>query len=617
MYKLLLCLRYLRTRYIALASIISVMLGVATMIVVNSVMAGFSSEMRERIHGILADVIVETTSLDGTPDVEKHMAVINRVAGDNIEAMTATVEVYGMLSFRYHGQWVTRPITLIGINPEEKAKVSPLTTNLDSYRTIREKDPNTGKMVTVREPLRSSDIPPGWTLTDEAKKRRIAWIQREQYQGQQQPLHGGGANTPDSFPPPNPEDAPWKRFELNNSPSESNEKSESPFPSEKTERKQPAEPKLLPDENEVSRAPSLFNDPPPAEWKSKDDAKPKTPVIKQIKNETPQSPAFEDDQSSPNFSEEPLPGQIPAGLQNSTPFEETDPTAPLEGRVYIGMGLISFPFEDPKTGRVKIIKMVLPGDDVKISTVNAGRPPEAVHFNATVVDVFKSGMSEYDSNLVFCNLEYLQKIRGMVDPMTGARSITSIQIKLKDYSKAEDVVKRLKATFPPGLYTVRTWEQKQGPLLAAVEVESAILNVLLFLIIAVAGFGILAIFFMIVVEKTRDIGILKALGAGSNGVMSIFLSYGLALGIVGSGVGVILGLMFVRNINTIESWITWITGRKVFDEKIYYFPEIPTQVNPMMVVWVAIGAMAIAVLASVLPARRAARFHPVEALRYE
>ena len=171
--------------------------------------------------------------------------------------------------------------------------------------------------------------------------------------------------------------------------------------------------------------------------------------------------------------------------------------------------------------------------------------------------------------------------------------------------------------FPPGAYSVQTWEQKQGPLLAAVEVESAILNVLLFLIIAVAGFGILAIFYMIVVEKTRDIGILKALGASSRGVMSVFLSYGLALGIVGSGVGVIVGLLFVKYINTIETVITVLTGRPVFDERIYYFPEIPTQVNPWTVCWVAFGAMAIAVLASILPARRASRLHPVEALRYE
>jgi lipoprotein-releasing system permease protein len=229
---------------------------------------------------------------------------------------------------------------------------------------------------------------------------------------------------------------------------------------------------------------------------------------------------------------------------------------------------------------------------------------------------------QQDGAFVAVNLDAAQAVSGqIVAPRTDVRptirSITSIQIKLKNFDDAPEVVQRLQAAFRPGWFSVRTWEQKQGPLLAAVEVESAILNVLLFLIIAVAGFGILAIFFMIVVEKTRDIGILKALGASSGGVMSIFLSYGLALGVVGSGVGVVLGLLFVRYINTIEGWITWLTGRKVFDEKIYYFPEIPTSVSPLMVIWVAVGAMGIAVLASVLPARRAARLHPVRALRYE
>jgi lipoprotein-releasing system permease protein len=238
-----------------------------------------------------------------------------------------------------------------------------------------------------------------------------------------------------------------------------------------------------------------------------------------------------------------------------------------------------------------------------------------------VVDVFKSGMSEYDSNLVFMNLEELQRVRGMIDPpddpVNGVRSITSIQIKLKNFADAKLVADRLQAAFPPGFYQVRTWEQKQGPLLAAVDVESTILNVLLFMIIAVAGFGILAIFFMIVVEKTRDIGILKSLGASSRGVMSIFVSYGLSLGLVGSGVGVLVGLLFVRYINEIEKGLTYITGRKVFDETIYYFPSIPTKVNAATVVWVALGAVAIAILASILPARRAALLHPVQALRHE
>ena len=235
--------------------------------------------------------------------------------------------------------------------------------------------------------------------------------------------------------------------------------------------------------------------------------------------------------------------------------------------------------------------------------------------------------SEYDSNIVFMNLEQMQKARGMLTPpdpthpnkdldwKTG--SVTAIQIKLKDYANAKLVVERLREELTGMGVSVETWEQQQGPLLQAVAVEAAILNVLLFLIIAVAGFGILAIFYMIVVEKTRDIGILKALGASSRGIMSIFLLYGLTLGLVGSGAGVALGLMVVHYIDKIESAISWMLGHKVFDETIYYFHEVPTKVNPGTVVWVAFGAVVIAVLASILPARRAASLHPVQALRYE
>lgn len=557
MYKILLCLRYLRTRYIALACIISVMLGVATMIVVNSVMAGFSTEMRDRIHGLLADVIVETNSYDGVPDADKQMARIREVVGDKIEGMTATVEIYGMLTYQYAGQYITRPVTLIGIKPDGKAKVGPLIDYLDSYNQLKE-----DKKV-VRGPLRSRDVPPGWELTDEASAYRKEWMKRQQWMLEQ--FHH--KNEADGTGEPKP-------FHSNEPP---------PFSEAGVEETAQTKSQAAPT---IENAPPFGGEP----------------------GEVPENP-FE------NLTQE-VPADPNGLFPEHVPEEPTDPHAPLPGRLYVGMGLISFPYDDKESGTVKTKMMVRPGDDVKISTVSAGRP-DAVHFNATIVDVFKSGMSEYDSNLVFCNLEYLQEMRGMFTPETGVRNITSIQIKLKNFEDADEVVKKLQAAFPPGMFSVRTWEQKQGPLLAAVEVESAILNVLLFLIIAVAGFGILAIFFMIVVEKTRDIGILKSLGASSRGVMSIFLSYGLALGIVGSGVGVVLGLVFVNRINQIEEWITWLTGRKVFDEKIYYFPEIPTAVNPMMVFWVAIGAMTIAVLASVLPARRASRLHPVEALRYE
>jgi lipoprotein-releasing system permease protein len=600
MYRLLLCTRYLRTRYIALASIISVMLGVATMIVVNSVMSGFSYEMRTRINGILADVDIETNSLNGEADAQELMARARAVTGDRIEAISATVEVFGLLHFRRGGQWIPRPVTLVGIDPEAESKVSPLQGHLDSFRDIVEDD------VVTRRRLRSEGASPNWDLTDEALAYRTAWKERQRL------FFQPAANDVDPF-----DEEPVEQLMPDEPVFDSGEPRGTPKFEETSS--EPQQLGTLATANAV-----LATEQRPAvgpvnvahrdfEWVGQDPNAQK--VIQAAATEDAELEGAGRSSDDP-FKNLLVPEElIEANLAGNDATADVD--APLHGRIYIGAGLIEILREDPRTGGVQLERMVHPGDDVKISTVSAGSPPEPRHFFATVVDVYKSGMSEYDANLVFCNLEYLQEMRGMIDPQSGKGAVTTLKIRLKDYDNAPEVVRSLQNAFPPHLFTVRTWEQKQGPLLAAVDIEAAILNVLLFLIIAVAGFGILAIFYMIVVEKTRDIGILKALGASSRGVMSIFLYYGLALGLVGSGVGAVLGLLFVRYINEIEGLLAIIMGRKVFDERIYYFPSIPTQVNAVMVISVAFGAIVIAVLASVLPARRASRLHPVQALRYE
>jgi lipoprotein-releasing system permease protein len=261
--------------------------------------------------------------------------------------------------------------------------------------------------------------------------------------------------------------------------------------------------------------------------------------------------------------------------------------------------------------------LVLPGDDVKLTFPTSGTPPKISSDEFTVVDFYECKMAEYDSSFVFVPIRKLQEMRGMIDPATGVGMFNSIQIKLKPGYDGNEVRDKLAATFARELYVVQTWRDKQGPLLAAVQMETAILNVLLFLIIAVSGFGILAIFFMIVVEKTRDIGVLKSLGASGAGIMGIFLSYGLSLGVVGSGAGLAIGLYMVKHINDFALLLGKITGRPVFDPSIYYFYRIPTIVDPWTIGWIVLGALAIAVLASVLPALRAALLRPVEALRYE
>jgi lipoprotein-releasing system permease protein len=302
----------------------------------------------------------------------------------------------------------------------------------------------------------------------------------------------------------------------------------------------------------------------------------------------------------------------PFNSANRRQYEVFDKSREQFTGIVLGIAIGSVRQRDAE-GKVQDFFLCRPGDDVRVTFPTAGDQPKAASEHCTVVDFYESKMSEYDSGFAFVPLTWLQEKRVMGD------AVTTIQLKLRPGADLAAVRDKLRARFPADEfpYRIQTWRDMQGPLLAAVQMETTLLNILLFLIIAVAGFGILATFFMIVVEKTRDIGILKALGAPSRGVMSIFLGYGFSLGLVGSGVGMIGGLVFVAYINQIAKLIELATGQEVFDPTVYYFQQIPTIVHPGTVAGVVAGAVLIAVAASVLPALRAARLHPVEALRYE
>lgn len=470
MYKLLLCWRYLRTRYLAMACIISVMLGVATLIVVNSVMSGFSTKLKERLHGLLSDVVVESISYEGFVAPAEKMAWIRNhpELKDRIEAMTATLEVFAMLQYRYRGELITRPVRVIGIDPDSRASVGGFADHIVDRERNR--------------------VKPSFELSEAAKQR----------------------------------------YEENN--------------------RQPFRLKMQP------------------------------PVA---------------------------PGEKP-------PPDDPEPTAQPPRGAIVGFAIASFRDRNAHAGnKDKDIITLEAGDDIVLTTVSGARL-SPVYDRFTVCSYFSSEMSEYDSNYVFVPLDHLQHLRTMEN------RATAIQIRLKDYDRDAKVVKKvLNDLFPSSMYYVGTWEDKQGPLLAAISIEKGILNVLLFLIIAVAGFGILAIFSMIVVEKTRDIGILKALGASNVGVMNIFLGYGLLLGVVGALLGTGLGLWITLRVNEIEQGLARITGQDIFDRTVYYFDTIPTDIQTSTVIGVNIGAVVIAVFFSILPALRAAWLHPVRALRYE
>ena len=557
MYKLLLCWRYLRTRWIALVCVASVMLGVATMIVVNAVMAGFSHEMQTRIHGILSDLVFESHSLSGFQDPKWHMDEIKRAAGGDIEGMTPTVAVPAMLSFQVRGQWLTRQVMFIGIDETTHSGVSDFGTYLQHPENRRQ----------LSFSLRDG----GYDTFDSQADGKA------------------GENGPTR---PAMEGAGWPHRRMR----VAREK----LWREKMGARDAAGQPARPIDQQVDAVLAAT---------TADGSKPATPATEGAAGQQATGEASANGGAAPA-----------AGAARSDPFraarpEEGDTMDPAKEQftgIVPGIGLASFRDSD---GVDRFL--VLPGDDVKITFPTAGTPPKAVSDTFTIVDFYESKMSEYDSNFVFVPIEQLEKARGMIDPQTGLPSVNSIQIRLRPGANLDAVRDRLRQSFPADMYAVSSWKDKQGPLLSAVDMEMAVLNILLFMIVAVAGFGILAIFFMIVVEKTRDIGILKSLGASSAGVAGIFLGYGLFLGLVGAGAGLALGLGITWNINRIRTVVEWCTGERVFDPSIYYFFRIPTIVDAWTVAWIIAGAVGIAVAASVLPALRAARLHPVEALRHD
>lgn len=547
MYKLLLAWRYLKTRYIALASIISVTLGVATLIVVNAVMSGFTTEMKDRLHGVLSDVEIKSPTVRGIINADAYLAEVRKMFGDRLVAGTPVVRCPALLNFNFRGQMISQQVLLVGIDNETYSAVSDYKRYLLNEQNRQNPDFQ----------LKEDGYDP--RLDDAGWKHRRAQVEAERRLQQQINEFRHGKNI--------------------------------------TKVEQARIPRVNEQINDESLVPLPDSIP---ELNSEDQA-----IVEFDGGQSPVRPTAIDPYS-----------------ESRAPIEnDFDPMKDQQVGIVLGIAIANQKARDPETGEVQDIFLCRPGDDVQITLPAADgpggslRPASAI---CTIVDFYESRMHQYDATFAFLPIDELQRIRGMID-MDGTRSVTGLQLKFQDGENLDAIREELVAAFPPMIhgFQVQTWQDIQRPMLAAVELEITLLNILLFLIIAVAGFGILAIFFMIVVEKTRDIGILKALGAPSRGVMSIFLSYGLSLGIVGSGVGTVLGLLFVININRIARWIEWITGREVFDPTIYYFSEIPTILNPVTIVLVACGATLIAVMASVLPSFRASRLHPVEALRYE
>jgi lipoprotein-releasing system permease protein len=227
-----------------------------------------------------------------------------------------------------------------------------------------------------------------------------------------------------------------------------------------------------------------------------------------------------------------------------------------------------------------------------------------------VVGMFESGFYEYDSSLAFLSLKSCQEFMEMGDAVSG------LDIVVDDIYKADRIARAIqsKMGFP---FFAQNWMQMNKNLFSALKLEKRVMFIILSLIVLVAAFNIISALIMVVMEKNKDIAILKSMGATSAGIMKIFIYQGLIVGLVGTFLGCIAGLAIALNLQKISIFVEKVFHFKILPGDVYYLSELPSKVNYSDVVTIVIGTLLICFLSTIYPSLRASRLDPAEALRYE
>jgi len=227
-----------------------------------------------------------------------------------------------------------------------------------------------------------------------------------------------------------------------------------------------------------------------------------------------------------------------------------------------------------------------------------------------VAGIFNTGMFEYDSTLAYVSIGQAQSFFDLGDTVTG------VQLKVEDVYNTGELAASINRTLGSDFYA-RDWMQMNRNILFALKTEKVVMFIILTLIVLVAAFGIASTLFMVVMEKNRDIAILKSMGATGSSIMKIFVLEGLVIGIIGTVLGVFSGLLVALNLEPIITVIQKITGQNFFSKDIYYLDRFPSLVVPSDVVLISVTAVLISFVATLYPAWQASRMLPAEALRYE
>ncbi|MFP3937430.1 MAG: ABC transporter permease [Phycisphaerae bacterium] len=554
MYKLFLSLRYLRSKVLAYFAVLSVALCVFMLLLVVSVMNGFLEQIEAAAKGLHGDIVVESNTLSGLGRYDKLSAELEKV--EHARSASPFILTFGIL--RMPGTDYRQTVQVAGIRLPERAHVSDFEKGLFVQKDVEEPtwDPPLEK---VLERLRSE-------------------ISRTQ--AMLDTVTGDGET---DLPPEKADLARRLRTAIS-------------FQSDAAYT--------------IERA---------AEHRDE---------LREIQQRLSTAPAGATDEELIELSER-RDALIQRGIH------------PPRYRMILGLGIpgLSFRSEDGRT-----VRLVSPGHEIELVLAPLGRrlamsevAPNRAMF--TVIDDCTTDVWSVDKNIVYVPFETLQELNNMAaeysadDPskqVIPARC-SAIHVKVderltreRDLRPIRDEVHRVVARFqrdhpdamPTGV-SVQTWRQRQQDVIAPIEKQRT-LTVIMFSIMSTAMvFLILVIFYSIVVQKTREIGLLKAVGATHGGVAGIFLGYGIAVGVVGSIIGTVGGYYFVRNINPIQDWVDSTFGFRVWERDVFMFEQIPNEMDWTAAALVVAGAIVAGLLGAIIPAIRAARMQPVEALRYE
>lgn len=254
------------------------------------------------------------------------------------------------------------------------------------------------------------------------------------------------------------------------------------------------------------------------------------------------------------------------------------------------------------------------GDKISLVSANGATPtpfgsmPRIMAYS--VMSSFFIGMYEYDSGYIFMPLETAQKYLNIGD------AVTHIDLFLRNPEDTAAVRDALARLLPDG-FVVRDWRELNRGFVGALQVESNVMFLILMLIVIVAAFNIVSSLVMLVKDKSKDIAVLRTFGVSRKSMMKIFILSGTSIGVIGAFFGTVFGVIVAIYIEPIRQFFQWATGRDLFPAELYYLSELPSKLVPTTVIGIAVLAIALAFLATIYPAWKAASTDPVDVLRNE